>query len=261
MIVTIDIGNTNIVVGCIRDENILLTVRLRTDPDKTDYEYASLLLEMFSLHHICLADIEGSIISSVVPPLRATMQDAMEKLIGKRPLIVGAGVKTGLNILVDNPAQVGSDLIVGAVAALACYPKPILVFDMGTATTLAVLDQKGNYIGYMIIPGLRSSVEALSTGTSQLPHISLESPSMLLGKNTIDAMRTGAIYGNAAMIDGLVDRVEQELLGCSATVVATGGLVNCVAPLCHHEIICDDNLMLRGLYLLYQKNAPKKKGK
>lgn len=257
MIIAIDIGNTNVVIGGMRDESVLFTARLRTDPDKTDYEYASLLMELFALHKVSPADIEGAIISSVVPPLSAAMQSAVEKITGRRPLLVGAGVKTGLNILTDNPARVGSDLIVGAVAALARYPKPILVFDLGTATTLAVLDKRGDYIGYMIIPGLHSSVHALAAGTSQLPHISLEPPGMLLGKNTVDAMRTGAIYGNVAMIDGLIDRIEKNVLGCPATVVATGGLTECVAPLCRREIICDGDLILRGLYLLYQKNASK----
>lgn len=261
MIIAIDIGNTNIVIGGMRDESVLFTARLRTDPDKTDYEYASLLVELFALYKVNLADIEGSIISSVVPPLNAAIQSAVEKITVKRPLLVGAGVKTGLNILTDNPARVGSDLIVGAVAALARYPKPIVLFDLGTATTLAVLDKSGDYIGYMIIPGLRSSVQSLAAGTSQLPHISLEPPEMLLGKNTVDAMRTGAIHGNAAMIDGLIDRVEQRVLGGPATVVATGGLTSCIAPLCQHKIICDDDLILRGLALLYQKNAPKSGGK
>ncbi len=256
MIIAIDIGNTNIVLGGMRGETVLFTARLRTDPDKTDYEYASLLMELFALHKIRFADIEGAIISSVVPPLSAAMQNAVEKIVGKRPLLVGAGVKTGLNILTDNPARVGSDLIVGAVAALARYPKPILVFDLGTATTLAVLDQSGDYIGYMIIPGLRSSVQALAAGTSQLPHISLEPSGMLLGKNTVNAMRAGALQGNAAMIDGLIDRVEKTVLGQAATVVATGGLTGCVAPLCQHKIICDGDLILRGLALLYQKNTP-----
>lgn len=257
MIIAIDIGNTNVVIGGMQDENVLFTARLRTDPDKTDYEYASLLMELFALYKVPPADIEGAIISSVVPPLSAAMQNAVEKITGKRPLLVGAGVKTGLNILTDNPARVGSDLVVGAVAALARYPKPILVFDLGTATTLVVLDKKGDFIGYMIIPGLRSSVQALAAGTSQLPHISLETPDALLGKNTVDAMRTGAIYGNAAMIDGLIDRVEKSVLGCPATVVATGGLTSCVAPLCQHELICNSDLILRGLSLLYQKNTPK----
>lgn len=259
MIAAIDIGNTNIVIGCIENGSILFRARLRTDVLQTDCEYASLLLEMFSLHKIEPADIEGSIISSVVPPLRAVIQSAMEQLTGHRSLIVGAGVKTGLNILVDNPAQVGSDLIVGAVAALEKYPKPIIVFDLGTATTLVALDSAGNYVGYMIIPGLRSSVDSLASRTSQLPHISLESPQSLLGKNTVDAMRTGAIFGNASMVDGLIDRVEEETLGCKATVVATGGLAECVASHCRHDIICDDDLLLRGLWVLYQKNAARRR--
>lgn len=257
MIIAIDIGNTNVVVGGMQDGCVVFTARLHTDAGKTDYEYASLLMELFALHQLSPTDIEGTIISSVVPPVSAAVQNAVEKITGKRPLLVGAGVKTGLNILTDNPARIGSDLIVGAVAALASYPKPILVFDFGTATTLVVLDKKGDYIGYMIMPGLRSSVQALALGTSQLPHISLEAPHTLLGKNTVDAMRTGAIYGNAAMIDGLIDRVEKTVLGCPATVVTTGGLAGCVAPLCQHKIICDSDLILRGLYLLYQKNAAK----
>lgn len=261
MIIAIDIGNTNVVIGGMSDESVVFTARLRTDPDKTNYEYAALLMELFALYKVNIADIEGAIISSVVPPLNGVMQNAVEKITAKRPLLVGAGLKTGLNILTDNPARVGSDLIVGAVAALARYPKPVLVFDLGTATTLAVLDEKGSFIGYMIIPGLRSSVQALAAGTSQLPHISLEAPQMQLGKNTVDAMRTGAIYGNAAMLDGLIERVEQNVLGCPATVVATGGLTECIAPLCKKRIICDDDLILRGLALLYQKNAPPAKAK
>ncbi len=256
MIIAIDIGNTNVVIGGMQGEQVLFTARLRTVPDKTDYEYAALLMELFSLHKVGSADIDGAIISSVVPPLSAAMQSAVEKITAKRPLLVGAGVKTGLNILVDNPARVGSDMIVGAVAALTRYPKPILIFDLGTATTLAVLDKSGDYIGYMIIPGVSSSVQALAAGTSQLPQISLEPPEALLGKNTVDAMRAGALYGNAAMLDGLIDRVERQILGGPATVVATGGLTRRIAPLCRHDIICDDDLILRGLALLYRKNTP-----
>lgn len=259
MIAAIDIGNTNVVIGCIENGKILFTSRLRTDWQKTDCEYAALLMDMFSLQGIEPSAIEGSIIASVVPPMRTIMQRAMEQLTGTTPLMVGAGVKTGINILTDNPAQVGSDLIVGAVAALDKYPLPMMVFDFGTATTLIALDEAGNYIGYMIIPGLRSSVDSLATKTSQLPRISLEAPGSLLGKNTVDAMRSGAIFGNAAMVDGLIDRVEQEVFGRSATVVATGGLAKCVADHCLHDIICDDDLLLHGLWLLYQKNHKKKK--
>lgn len=259
MIAAIDIGNTNVVIGCIEKGSISFTARLRTDIQKTDCEYASLLMDMFSLHGIDPAEIEGSIIASVVPPMRAVMQSAMRQLTGKTPLMVGAGVKTGLNILTDNPAQVGSDLIVGAVAALDKYPLPMLIFDFGTATTAVALDDAGNYIGYMIIPGLRSSVDSLASKTSQLPFISLEAPDSLLGKNTVDAMRAGAIFGNAAMMDGIIDRVEKEVFGKKATIVATGGLAKSVAKHCSHEIICDDDLLLHGLWLLYQKNHKKKK--
>lgn len=259
MIAAIDIGNTNVVIGCLENGEIKFTARLRTDIKKSDCEYASLLMDMFSLHDISPECIEGSIITSVVPPMRAVMQSAMKRLTGKTPLMVGAGVKTGLNILTDNPAQVGSDLIVGAVAALNKYPLPLLIFDFGTATTAVALDEAGNYIGYMIIPGLRSSVDSLSSKTSQLPRISLEAPATLLGKNTVDAMRAGALFGNAAMVDGIIERAELEIFGRIPTVVATGGLARSVAAHCRHNIICDDDLLLHGLWLLYQKNCKKKK--
>ena len=255
MIAAIDIGNTNVVIGCIEDGKVLFTSRIRTNIQQTDCEYASLMLDMFSLNGIDVSKIEGSIVSSVVPPLRAVMQNAMETITGKRPLMVGAGLKTGLNILVDNPAKVGSDLVVAAVAVLEKYPCPAIIFDFGTATTLTVLDKNGSYIGYMIMPGLRSSVEALCSNTSQLPRISLETPEMLLGKNTVDAMRCGAVLGNAAMVDDLIDRIEQQTLGCKATVVATGGLSRVILPLCRHDIIFDDDLLLDGLWQLYQKNV------
>lgn len=254
MIAAVDIGNTNVVIGCIENGEILFTSRFRTNIEQTDCEYAALLLDMFSLHGIGPAAIEGSIISSVVPPLRAVMQSAMERLIGKPALMVGAGLKTGLNILTDNPARVGSDLIVGAVAALEKYPRPIIIFDFGTATTLAVLDREGCYIGYMIMPGLRGSLDALCSNTTQLPHISLDPPSSLLGKNTVDAMRSGTLLGCAAMVDGLIDRIESETLGCPATAVATGGLSAVILPHCRRKIIFDDELLLHGLWTLYQKN-------
>ena len=257
MIATIDIGNTNIVVGCLENGEVLFTARFRTDASKTDCEYTALLMDMFSLQNIEPADIEGAIISSVVPPLRAVLKDAMYRLTGKTPIMVDAGIKTGLNILTDNPAQVGSDLVVGAVAALSKYPAPIILFDFGTATTLTVLDKNGNYIGYMIMPGLRSSVDALCSRTAQLPNISLDSPKNLLGKNTVDAMRCGAVIGSAAMCDDLIDRIETEILKEKASVVATGGLTRAILPHCRHSIACDDDLLLTGLWVLYQKNSKK----
>ena len=260
ILVAIDVGNTNIVVGCmdgVKSGEILFTARLSTDRLKTEDEYAMMLMNLFAIHQINQKEIEGGIISSVVPDLKRTMQKALEKITGRCPLVVGSGVKTGLNIKIDNPAQLGSDLVVDAVAACAQYPRPILIFDMGTATTLSVIDRDGNYLGGMIMPGLRKSVDALVSGTSQLPRIGLDEPEQVIGTNTINCMKAGAIYGNAAMLDGLIDRVEEALGEPAATVLATGGLVSCVAPYCRRNVICDENLMLRGLWLIYQKNMPK----
>jgi type III pantothenate kinase len=254
MILVIDVGNTNIVLGCMDDDKIHFTARLSTDRTKTSDEYAILVQNLFVVNHCSVSKIEGGIISSVVPQLSSALQDAVKKVTGKHPLIVGSGVKTGLNILIDNPGQLGSDLVADAVAAYAEYPKPTLIFDMGTATTLSVLDARGNYIGGMIIPGVRLAMEALAKGTSQLPHISLEAPKKITGTNTVDCMKSGAIYGNAAMLDGIIDRVESEL-GQQAAVVATGGLMRYITPYCNHKMICDENLMLKGLYIIYKKNT------
>ncbi len=254
MIIAIDVGNTNIVLGCLNSQtSIHFTARMSTDRFKTSDEYAVAIKQILELNHADLSKIEGGIISSVVPALSTVLQDAIEKITGHRPLVVGSGLKTGLNILIDNPAQLGSDLVVDAVAAIAAYPKPIMIFDMGTATTLSVIDSKGNYLGGMIIPGISLALEALSSRTSQLPRIRLDTPKKLIGSNTIDCMKSGTIYGNASMLDGIIDRVEKEL-GESPTVVATGGLSRSIVPYCERKIICDDNLMLKGLFILYQKN-------
>ncbi len=253
MILAIDVGNTNIMLGCMDDDKIHFNARFSTDCAKTSDEYAILVQNLFMMNHCTLSKIEGGIISSVVPELSIVLQDAVKKITGKHALIVGSGVKTGLNILIDNPAQLGSDLVVNAVAACAEYPKPILIFDMGTATTLSVVDADSNYIGGMIIPGIRLATEALSRETSQLPHISLETPKKITGTNTVDCMKSGAIFGNAAMLDGVIARVEEEL-GQQATVVATGGLTHYVIPHCRRRIICDEDLMLKGLYIIYKKN-------
>lgn len=255
MIIAIDIGNTNIVLGCMEPDtgHLLFTARLSSDRVKTSDEYAALMRNMFILNQVERHDIEGSIISSVVPTLTVTMKDAIRQLCGRESLIVGAGLKTGLNIVMDNPAQLGSDLVTDAVAAAAEYPKPILIFDLGTATTLSVVDKRGNYVGGMIIPGIAISLEALSSRTSQLPHINLEGPKRVIGTNTIDCMKSGIVYGNAAMIDGIIERVSQEL-GETPTVVATGGLAPSITKYCNSNIICDSELILKGLRILYNKN-------
>lgn len=253
MILAVDIGNTNIVLGCIRDREILFTERLSTDHSKTDLEHAISIKNVLEMHNLNPKDIEGAIIGSVVPPITSLIRQALYKITGCDAMIVGPGLKTGLNILMDNPAQVGSDLIVGAVAGIAEYPVPLVLVDMGTATTICVIDDKKNYIGGMILPGIRVSLDSLTSRTSQLPKISLDPPKRLIGKNTIDCMKSGILYGNASCIDGMVDRIEKELRQ-PVTVVATGGLAGSIAPLCNHEIILDDELLLKGLLLIYEKN-------
>ncbi len=213
-----------------------------------------MLKTVLEIHEINRNGLEGAIIGTVVPALGEVLREAVRKVTHRKALLVGSGLKTGLNILIDSPAQAGSDLIVNALAALAEYPKPILIFDMGTATSLAVVNSKGNYVGGMIIPGVMLGMEALSNRTAQLPHISLDPPKKLIGTNTTDCMRSGAVYGNAAMLDGIIERAQEEL-GEKATVVATGGLAAKIVPYCRHTIIWDENLTLKGLLILYRKNT------
>ena len=259
MILAIDIGNTNIVLGCIRERHILFTERLSTDHSKTGLEHAISLKIVLEMHQINPEEIDGAIIGSVVPPLTGLFQEALQKIIGRSAMVVGPGIKTGLNILMDNPAQVGSDLIVGAVAGIAEYPLPLILIDMGTATTICVIDSRKNYIGGMILPGLRVSLDSLTSRTSQLPRISLDPPKRLIGKNTIECMKSGVLYGNASCLDGMIDRIEADL-GQKTTVVATGGLAKRIVPLCAHSIILDDELLLKGLLLIYEKNMDRKEG-
>lgn len=253
MILAIDIGNTNIVIGCIDENKTYFVERLRTDASKTALEYALDLKNVLELYGITREDLQGSIVASVVPPVSTTIRQAMEKVTGRKPLMVGPGVRTGLNIKVDNPASVGADLIVAAVAAVRDYPVPLIIIDMGTATTMTVVDRNGNYIGGVIIPGLQVALDSLVNRAAQLTKISLEVPPHVIGRNTLNCMQSGSLYGTAAMIDGMIDRMEAEL-GEPATVVATGGLARFVMPLCNHEIQMDDGLLLKGLWIIYQKN-------
>ena len=194
-----------------------------------------------------------SIISSVVPSVTGTVKEAVEKYTGARILVVGPGIKTGLKLAVDDPAQQGSDLVVGAVAGVHLYPVPQILIDMGTATTVSVINREKAYIGKMILPGLAISLDALSSRTAQLPRISLDPPKKLIGSNTVDSMKSGILYGNAGALDGLIDRINEEL-GETCTVVATGGLAGVVAPLCRHKMFLEDDLLLKGLLIIYHKN-------
>ena len=253
MILAVDIGNSNIVLGCIEDRKIEKEARIATDIVKTSDQYCVELKSILDLLCVDIQRIEGAIISSVVPPVLNSFKTAIIKLTGKVPLVVGPGIKTGLNILLDNPAIAGGDLIVAAVAALAEYKPPLLIIDMGTATTITAIDSKGNYLGGCICPGVKISAEALSSKTAQLPAISLEAPKKAIGRNTIDSMRSGLMMGSAAMLDGMIERMEQEL-GQKTTVVATGGIARFVLPMCNREILYDKDLLLKGLTLLYENN-------
>ena len=257
MLLAIDMGNTNIVIGCIKDDEILFVERLSTDQSKTELEYAVGFKTVFELYGIKSDEIKGAIISSVVPPLTGIIRKAVEKIIGIKPMVVGPGIKTGLNILMDNPKTVGADLIVDAVAGISEYGAPLVIVDMGTATTISVVDKDKNYVGGMIIPGIRVSMDSLVNRTSQLPRIGFDVPEKVVGTNTVDCMKSGIIYGNAAMLDGMVERIEDEL-GYSVKVVATGGLAGVVIPNCKKEIIMDDSLLLKGLNIIYKKNIDKK---
>ncbi len=254
MILAIDIGNTNIVIGCTQEEQVHFVERVSTNTSKTELEYVVEFKTLFDLYRIKMEEITGCIISSVVPPLTNIVKAAMQKLLRTTPMVVGPGLKTGLNILMDNPAQVGSDLIVNAVAALKYYEAPIIIIDMGTATTISVVDQKKNYVGGMILPGVRISLDTLTSRTSQLPRISLEAPKKIIGKNTIDCMKSGIILGQASCLDGMIGRIREEL-GYPLNVVATGGLAGCIVPHCRETIVCDNELTLKGLDIIYRKNA------
>lgn len=253
MLLAIDIGNTNLVIGCIKDDKILFKARIATDRLRTSDQYGVEIKNMMEAYGVQLADIDDCIISSVVPPVFNSVRTGVIKILGKQPMVVGPGLKTGLNIHMDVPSQVGSDRIVIAVAALAEYSAPLILMDLGTATTIEVVEPDNVYLGGIIFPGVRVSLDALTSRTSQLPGISLDKPKQVIGKNTVDCMRSGMMYGTAAMLDGLVDRIEEEL-GHTSTIIATGGLAQFITPMCKHDIILEKNLLLKGLNILYKKN-------
>jgi len=257
MILAIDVGNTNIVLGCIDGGKQLFSARLSSDRNKTEDQYALDIRGVLSMHGIDTADIEGGILSSVVPYLQTVIPRAIKLLTGMDIMVVGPGIRTGLNIKMDDPGAVGSDLIVSAVAARAKYPAPIAVIDMGTATTLSVISEDGCYVGGMIIPGLWVSMNALSAQAAQLPYIDLSGPTKLLGTNTVDCMRSGAVIGCAAMLDGIIARLEAEL-GKPVSAVLTGGLSPLVEPYCTHKFHLEPDILIAGLQILYEKNKTNK---
>ncbi len=256
MILAIDIGNSNIVIGGVEGDEILFEARLRTEATKTSDQYCVDLKILMDVYHVDVEAIEGAIIASVVPQVLNSFQTAVKKLTGKASMVVGPGLKTGLNILLENPAQTGADLVVADVAALKSHKPPLIVIDMGTATTMSVLDANGAHIGGCIIPGVKISMDALTDRTALLPGLQLDQPKKAIGRNTIDAMRSGIMLGTACMLDGMIQRMEEEL-GMKTTVIATGGIGKFVVPLCRTPIIYDKDLLIRGLVELYRYNKRK----
>ena len=252
MLLAIDIGNSNIVIGGIDGDDIRFEARIATDRIKTSDQYGVEIKNMLDLFSVPVEEVEDCIISSVVPPVFNAVCTGVIKLTGLNPMVVGPGIKTGLNIQMDDPASVGSDRIVIAVAALLEYAPPLLLVDLGTATTIEVVDQGNTYLGGAIMPGVRVSAEALSSRAAQLPGIQLDRPRRLIGKNTVECMRSGIMYGAAAMLDGMIERMEEEL-GKSTTVVATGGMAQFVAPLCKREMKVEKDLLLKGLNAIYKR--------
>ena len=253
MILVVDIGNSNVVIGGVEGEKIVFEARLRTESTKTSDEYTIDLKSILDIHGVNRDQIEGAIIASVVPQVLNTFQTAVMKLTGKKALVVGPGLKTGLNIAIDNPSQTGADLVVGCVAALREHKPPMIVIDMGTATTMVVLDKNGSLIGGSISPGVKISMDALTGGTALLPGLQLDQPKKAIGRNTTDCMRSGIMLGAACMLDGMIQRMEEEL-GYEIEVIITGGIARFVVPMCRREMIYDKDLLVKGLAALYREN-------
>ena len=252
MILAIDIGNTNIVIGCCADGQVIFRERVSTNPTATVLEYAAMLKMAFDMNRADITAVDGAILSSVVPAVTLTMRDAVHKYLHLTPLVVGPGIKTGLRIHIDNPAQLGSDLVVDAVAGIHHYPLPQIIIDMGTATTVSVLDAEGGYRGGMPMMGGMNQMQMMK----QAQKVAFELPKHTIGTNSVDCLKSGLLYGNAGALDGLIDRINAEL-NTPCTVVATGGLSSVIAPLCRNKIILDDDLLLKGLSILFEKNKPK----
>jgi type III pantothenate kinase len=254
MLLAVDIGNTNIVFGCVDDnDEIVVFERISTNHNATSAEYAVLIRNILEMNNFKCTDIHDAIMSSVVPSVTNTVKEAIRKLFKVNVMVAGPGVKTGLNILIDNPGQLGSDQAVDAVAAINQYQAPLIIIDMGTATTVSVVDSKKNYLGGLIITGMGVATDALINRTAQLPKIDFELPPNIIGRNTIDCMKSGALYSNACALDGIISRIEDEL-GEKCTTVATGGLAEVVVPLCSKEVILDKDLLIKGLTIIYRKN-------
>jgi len=254
MILTIDIGNSSIILGGFSSDELVFVARTSTDTNSTEDDYACRFLDMLSLHTVDKGRIKGAVISSVVPQLNSVIRRAVKMILGVEALTVGPGVKTGISIRCDNPSSVGADIICTCVAAFTLYKSPCLIIDVGTATKMTVVDKNGAFIGTSIMPGVMMGLHALATETAQLPRIGLEAPGSVIAKNTVDCMKSGVIYGNASMIDGMTSRIKEEI-GEELSVYITGGNASLIAPFCKSEMTLDEYLVLKGLNIIYKKNT------
>lgn len=255
MLLAVDAGNTNIVLGVFDGKRLVCSGRLSTNVHETEIEFAMKLKSFTELHNA--NDIDGAIISSVVPAFVGTIKKAIMLVCGVDALVVGPGIKTGLNIKLDNPAETGADIVVCDVAVINKYPLPAIIFDFGTATTASVIDKNGAHLGGAIMCGVKTGINALANSAAQLSQIDISAPSKIIGKNTVEAMKCGSVVGTAAMLEGMVSRFEEEL-GEKATVVITGGLGRAVAKAARIDAIVDDNLPIEGLRIIYDKNRGEK---
>lgn len=254
MIFAVDVGNTNIVIGCYEKENLKFVSRLATNTSRMEDQYAIEFSNILGLYHCNPTCFEGAIISSVVPPLTPILREALKKLLNCKVFVVSPELKTDLDIKIKQPSILGSDLICASVAAAKQFPSPCIIADLGTATKIMALDQNGAFLGCSIMPGVNISLEALSARTAQLPQINLESVTEVIGTTSIDSMKSGIVFGTASMIDGMIDRYAA-ILGKNVSVVATGGLSGVIIPYCNHKIAINPTLVLDGLYEIYQKNV------
>ncbi len=254
MILAIDIGNSNLTLGGFSGDELSFTARISTDSSATEDDYAYRILNILSLYNIDKALIDGAIISSVVPQLNGVISGAVKKIFSIDPLLVGPGIKTGIKIQCDNPASVGADLICASVAVHFIYGTPALIVDMGTATKITFVDSNGAFVGTSIMPGVYMGLSALSEKTAQLPKVSLDAPCSVIAKNTADCMKSGVIFGNASMVDGMIERVKSETKE-KVSVYLTGGCARLIYPHCKTDMILDENLTLKGLNIIYRKNS------
>ena len=255
MLLAVDVGNSTTSVGLFQsDRTLCFLASLDTDSRKTADQISIDLMNLFTLYHYSHKDVTGAILCSVVPPLNFMMEKALFRLLDRPPMVVGPGVKTGLNIRMPIQTQMGADIVADAVSALERFQPPIITIDMGTATTIGVISEGRTYEGGLLLPGVQVSLEALSHRAAQLPDISLQHPKTLIGKTTEDCMRSGIVYGTAGMLDGIIDRIREEFPGKEVSVVATGGNAPVIVRYCRNPIVYDKYLLMNGLWSIYQRN-------